>query len=101
MLLYADDTILYTSSNSVIDAMRETKMLLNKLSIWCSLNRLSLIIEKTKHMLIQSNKDDYQILNHDVHNKICVNGESLEDVHKYIYLGVVVDEHHSFIDFID
>ena len=99
MLLYADDTILYASSNSVINAMRETQMLFNKLNVWCSLNRLSLNIKKTKHMYIQSNKDDY--LNHNVNSKICLNGESLEDVHKYSYLGVVVDDHLSFNDFID
>ena len=99
MLLYADDTIIYTSSTCVVDAVRDNHLALNDVSKWCYLNRLSMNIKKTKHMHIPSNRESCQCL--DLLCKVSVNGDRLENVHTYNYLGVVVDECLNFTDFVD
>ena len=99
MLLYADDTILYTSSDNLPDAVKENQTALDEVSTWCSLNRLSMNIKKTKHMIVPSNREDCYDL--DLTRRVQVNGERLENVHSYNYLGVVVDDRLSFTDFVD
>ena len=57
ILLYADETMLYTTSHSSLSAVHENQLVLNEVCNWCSLNRLSLNIKNTKHMAIQNNKE--------------------------------------------
>ena len=56
MLLYADDTILYTSSDSIVNAVENNQRAVNEICkmLWCCLNRLSMNDKKTKHMVIPS-----------------------------------------------
>ena len=42
MLLYADDTILYTSATDLKIATYRNQLVLNDVYSWCSLNRLSI-----------------------------------------------------------
>ena len=99
MLLYADDTILYTSSNNVTNAVNECQSALNNVCRWCSINRLSMNIKKTKHMLVMSNRETCH--SDDRRCKVFVNNVGLENVHSYNYLGVTVDDSLTFTDFVD
>ena len=99
MLLYADDTILYTACDTVEDATRTNQIALDKLCNWCSINRLSLNIKKTKHMVVRHNREK-SIDGIDICD-VFIKGEKLENVSSYKYLGVTVDDHLSFTDFIN
>ena len=99
MLLYADDTILYTDAETVEAAVVNNQRALDKVCDWCSKNRLSLNIKKAKHMSLESNKEYSAHLMNPVN--VYVDGEILDNVHSYNYLGVVVDDMLSFADFVE
>ena len=46
ILLYADDTILYTSSEDMSVAIQNNQRVLNIVSEWCNINRLSININR-------------------------------------------------------
>ena len=99
MLLYADDTILYTEADNIELAVKRNQKAMNKVCEWCYLNRLSLNTKKTKHMAIKSSRDCS--ICSDACNRVKVNGEYLDNVHSYNYLGVVVDDTLSYTDFVE
>ena len=99
MLLYDDDTILYTNAETVEAAVIKSQRALDKVCDWCSKNRLSLNIKKTKHMFLESNKEYSSHRMNPVN--VYVDGEILDNVHSYNYLGVVVDDMLSFADFVE
>ena len=90
-------TILNTSSDNLVDVENQTA--LDEVSTWCSLNRLSTNIKKTKHMTEPSNREDCYDL--DFYCRVEVNGERLKNVHSYNYLGVVTYDLLSFTDLVD
>ena len=88
-----------TSSNSANIVVDMNQQALDKVFNWCSQNRLSLNIKKTKHMIIKSNRETHP----GQHNSsnVYVNNLELENVSSYNYLGVVVDDHLGFSDCVD
>ena len=46
--LYADDTVIYCRSNSVLDLQLSLQLMLDNVSTWCKCNRINLNISKTK-----------------------------------------------------
>jgi hypothetical protein len=55
-LLFADDTNIFVSGNSLEEIETNIKNDLKALSIWFQLNKLSLNIHKTKFIIIKSKK---------------------------------------------
>ena len=92
--LYADDTVLYVSSDTPMGACAELENGLSKLSHWCNKNKLSINVNKTKLMIV------------DLHNKAQhypkpkLNGHFLDQVHSYNYLGVSIDDNILFDKFL-
>ena len=86
--MYADDTVLISNGASSAEAMNKSQSLYNELLDWCNMNRLTVNINKTKHMLFDLKKRS-SLPTH------CINGE-LENVCVYKYLGVEVDDLLSF-----
>ena len=82
----------------LMSAVCKTQLALDCLSEWCKINRLSINIKKTKTMSIVNRSDLTK-------DKSCpttkLNGIQLEEVDKYNYLGVIVDNKLSFADFMD
>ena len=96
ILLFADDTTLLYSNKSYSDLFRITNIELSKLNTWFQVNKLSLIIDKTKYMIFEPKKilnkkncklvmQDYDQLNISIHDT------QLERVNCTKFLGVTVD----------
>ena len=90
--LYADDTILYCSGSTIMEASEKLQKDLDTLGGWCTSNMLSVNTKKSKVMLfgtqryIKSNqKPDLKLSN-----------SKLEYVNHYKYLGVDLDETLNF-----
>ena len=86
MLLYADDTVLYKSisdTHRYLDT-HDFQQDVNRLVMWCKLNRLSIIIKKTKlvfHPYMQN-------VENNINNGVKMYGTSIDYVSSYLYLGV-------------
>ncbi|KAK2183063.1 hypothetical protein NP493_325g02060 [Ridgeia piscesae] len=63
-----------------------------RFSSWCSNNCLHLNVSKTKEMCIDFRR------NRTVISPIVINGEPVEQVDSFKYLGVMLDEHFSFTE---
>ena len=92
--LYADDTVLYVSHKDSAQSARYLEEGLSLLANWCVTNKLTINVKKTKHMIVSPS--------HSVHDNINVtlNGEHLDLVHNYNYLGVVIDDRLTFVEFL-
>ena len=86
--LYADDTVLYFSSDSIQNVQKTLQDELNSLFKWMCMNKLSLNTEKTVCMLIGSRN----VLSKQVPLQLLVNSKEIKQVHEVKYLGVTVDD---------
>ena len=87
MIMYADDTVLYTSSKTMSEGYTNLEANLHSIIDWCNTNKLTLNVGKTKHMLISSNlKDDLVVA-----NNLQYNNKKIEVVSEYNYLGIELD----------
>ena len=94
--LYADDTILYSSHTDMYMASAMNQSTVNILYDWCQLNRLSINLGKTKHMIVYKDKID-------PHDQpiVKVKNSSLDNVYSCSYLGVIIDDMLSFDKFVE
>ena len=88
LALYADDTVLYTSSLDPAIIQSELQRDLDNLACWCNLNSLTINVKKTKIMTFGSKKSREKLgeLN------VSFNGTDLEHVGSFNYLGVKLDQ---------
>ena len=94
MLLYADDTVLYVSAKTAFTACVSLDNGLSKLARWCSLNKLSINIKKTKCLIVDLQNDTTN------YPKPKLNGQPLDQVDSYNYLGVSIDNKLEFNKFL-
>ena len=90
--LYADDTALYYSNSSYIDLMLSIRDDIGSVSEWLKCNKLTLNTKKTKFMIFGSRnklRGAYDV-------PIYINGDQIERVDNFKYLGVYLDETLSF-----
>ena len=86
-LMYADDTVLYCSNSSSKVVRKKMQSDLNNVERWFQENRLSLNVSKTKIMTFMSDhkrKSRFEF-------KFFMKGNLIEEVDKYKYLGVLLD----------
>ena len=92
--LYADDTVLYYSSNNLQLAKTILQNDLTNLSKWCSINKLTINCKKTKYCvygmrsIVKKSKTVDMILS--------LNNVILERVCSYKYLGFILDDQLNF-----
>ena len=97
--LYADDTVLYYSSNNLDLATTTVQNDLIELSNWCNTNKLTINCKKTKYCIygmrsiVKKSKNVDMILS--------LNNVILERVCSYKYLGFVLDDQLNFNKHID
>ena len=87
MTLYADDTVIYCSSDNILELQTKLQSALNMVSNWCILNRINLNINKTKPC--------YYGTRHLLNNcqfELKLNSSILNRCSQYKYLGVILDE---------
>ena len=92
MYLYADDTVLLSADNCINNCTNNMQRDLNIITLWCRKNKLSLNIKKTKCMLFGSRVR----LKRTKRLNLYINNTSIDFVHQYKYLGVILDSHLTF-----
>ena len=90
--LYADDTVLYISHQDPSKAASLLEEGLRRLSNWCVKNKMTINVKKTKHMILSPIVCGMK--------NVLLNGEILDIVHIYNYLGVKIDDKLSFEPFL-
>lgn len=93
--LFADDTLLSISSKKIPSAVNKVNSDLSNLLIWLNSNKLKLNVDKTKYMYISTRTNIDK--NHIIH----INGEKIDSVTQFKYLGVILDEKLCFKNHID
>ena len=93
MYLYADDTALLSTDSCINTCTENMQRDLIIIAQWCQSNKLSLNIKKTKCMLFGSSVR----LKRTRQPKLYINNTSVDFVHQYKYLGVILDSHLTFI----
>ena len=88
-LQYADDTVLFISGNNLQNISDLLQRDLNTLVAWCDENQLTINAKKTKSML-------YTYQQNVKLSPLSVKGVELEEVDKYKYLEIIMDNNMSF-----
>ncbi len=95
--MYADDTAVFYFAKDVDEMALSIQYDMQSISYWMRQNRLSLNVSKTKFMLIGSK----QKVNRVGTVGVSLNGEAIENVHNFKYLGVLLDQQLQFHTHID
>ena len=83
-LLFADDTSVFVSGKNLCSLIEIMNNELGKLAEWMCINKLSLNVKKTKFML-------FTIRNVPISDTLYINGETIERVDNFKFLGVLID----------
>ena len=92
--MYADDTLIICKSNDIDSVTSQIQMALNKMYTWCTANKLSLNLSKTKHLTVEFTKPDHELSVH-------VKPKCISMVKNYEYLGMSLDNRLSMNEPID
>ena len=84
ILMYADDTLLLSKGKSVPECEEHGQGMLNILSSWCDLNKLTINVKKTKSMIIKPCKERVNL-------NLFLHDEKLDVVNSFEYLGIHID----------
>ena len=88
-MMYADDTCLTVSSNDPKDLELKLNNELRKVQTWLRANKLTLNVKKTKFLILGSQA---RLSNLNYRFNIQINGQSIERMYSYRYLGLEIDE---------
>ena len=86
-LMYADDTVIYTSDYGCKGVRRKLQRDLHSVEQWCTRNQLSLNVKKTKIMSFMSDHRRKKAAGFRLYMK----GNPIEEVTSYKYLGTTLD----------
>jgi hypothetical protein len=102
--IFADDTLLSVSASSYAEAARKMNRALVIVDAWLKLNKVKLNAKKSKFLIIAKSNNKLTTLRPEIIcNPIVIEGEALEQVYVFKYLGVMIDsclkfdEHVSYI----
>lgn len=85
-ILYADDTLIFTESETDEQCEENVKHDINKINTWLKMNKLKLNEDKTKIMKINMNSN----------TTFEINNNKIERVKSIKYLGFIIDEKLNF-----
>lgn len=88
VIMYADDTSISVSSNSLKEASDEMNKILEIVSDWLKFNRIALNISKCKYMIF-NNKSKRNTIDK---AEIKIDNVSIEEVSEIKYLGIILDD---------
>ena len=84
--LFADDTHLFSSGKDIEKLYEVANEELNAIAEWLKVNRLSLNVKKTHYMVFTNAK------NNRPKSELKIEGESISEVPKTKFLGVMIDQ---------
>ena len=90
--LYADDTVLYTANDNFAKSVQNLQDDIDSLNVWCTENGIRANTEKTKVMVFGTPN----MLHKGPVPDIELNGELLQVVSTYKYLGITLDTRLSY-----
>jgi len=90
--LFADDLVFYIFNKNTTELIEEASLILKSLNDWCQLQDLTINFEKTKYVIFHKvqNKLD------NILPELLCNGQPIEHVKCFKYLGVFFDSHLNF-----
>lgn len=88
--LYADDTVLYMPGNNSLLVQTQLQACLDTFVKWCKMNKLTINTKKTKSLTFFHNP------NQGSECSFTVDGQRLESVTSYKYLGYVLDKNLNY-----
>jgi len=91
-LLFADDLVIYSNDTDINNLMNKLNVTLQNINNWCTFVGLKLKLDKTTFMILHSR---YDKTIPDNLNLQC-NGEIINRVYEYKYLGVIIDSNMLF-----
>ncbi len=97
MLLYADDAVIFTKCENYNEGIVRINDCMLNLEKWCEENDIKINVEKTKFMCFYKG-NDYRSKRQleGLSENVCINGEKVERVHTFKYLGVHIDSALTF-----
>jgi hypothetical protein len=93
-LLYADDLVIYDSGTDAKIVLNRLKAELDKVGGWCRENGLRMNFDKTKYMIFHKEKD--RTLQSSENFRVKCEGQLIERVFEFKYLGFIFDPHMNF-----
>ena len=96
--MFADDTLIYGRGEDSNTVIQNLNMDLARVSEWLSANKLCLNVKKTKSMVFGSKKVREKVKESGLRVN---NGERIEWVDNFKYLGVIVDEKLKFEEHVE
>ena len=93
--LYADDTVIYTTSKNISNALQQIQGDLNNLGDWCTQNGIHINENKTKYVIF-GNQINTASTSGNQPLRLLYKGKEIERVTNYCYLGIKLDEKFSF-----
>lgn len=91
--LFADDTLIYFVGSNMREIVPRINEDMKNLASWLSKNNLCLNVGKTKFMVIRNIGNQLDVIQHP---GILIDGQKIEQVKEFKYLGVIIDEHLTF-----
>jgi hypothetical protein len=112
VIMYADDIVLISTHKIFETCHTRLQLDFSRLNTWSHDNSLIINKDKTSVMYISSMSSKSKVVKIKMHSHSCIhcndiagdvncNCSILEQVDKYIYLGIVIDEHLKFPQHID
>ena len=83
--MFADDTVLFCSHKNSQNVQAMVNNELHKVSKWFCSNKLSLILKKTRYMILSKSKTNEPF-------SVQINGFEIVQTHSYKYLEVIIDD---------
>ena len=96
--IFADDTTLHSSAESVCHINKSLQSGLNDVSKWCTFNQMIIHPQKTKCMVITS-RQKHQL--RPLSLSLSIDNHPIEQVHKHKVLGVIIDDELCWANHID
>ena len=91
-ILYADDTNLFLESKDLDEQISAVNNELNEIQKWCTMNKLTLNVDKTNFMILKNNQNKYEF----PRTALTLHGKILNQVESVKFLGVHIDTNLSW-----
>ena len=97
VMLYADDTVIFTAASNIDQLQLNLSLDLNNVSDWLTANGLFLNVKKTEYVLFGTRQ---RLIRSESNSPLYTEWKEVNQVKMFKYLGVVLDECLPFNDHI-
>ena len=98
VMLYADDTVIFSAASSIDQLQLNLSLDLNVVSNWLTANGLFLNLKNTEYVVFGTRQ---RLMRSESHSPLCMEGKEVSQVNFFKYLVVLLDECLSFNDHIN